>query len=308
MFIRKTATRNKSTGEPYFTFRLVASQRTGRQVRQVTRLNLGRHFDLPPEDWPRLCSRIDALLAGQAGLSGEPPAIETLAQRYAARLLVAQPEPAPAAAPEPPPASPAQSQPPAPAAIETTPDPLYAEVDIASLQLTRPRSAGIEAAGLAAIGWLGIDRILAELGLNGVQRDAAAGLLIGRMAAPGSELATWRWLRERSALGELIGADFEAMPLIRLYRTADLLLRHREAIEAALFGRIQDLFGLPVYAARRTMPNGSGMTHDCRDAVGCRAVVGSVPFGIVWPLRAPPGRRVVGRRGGSGFACRPGMV
>jgi hypothetical protein len=79
-----------------------------------------------------------------------------------------------------------------------------------------------------------------------VQRDAAAGLLIGRMAAPGSELATWRWLRERSALGELLGADFEAMPLIRLYRTADLLLRHREAIEAALFGRIQDLFELPV--------------------------------------------------------------
>ena len=244
MFIRKTATRNKSTSEPYVTFRLVASRRTGRQVRQVTLLNLGRQFDLPPDDWPRLCGRIDALLAGQSGLLAEPPAIETLAQRYAARLLVARSEPASDATRNRPCHRPAQ--PAAPAAIETTPEPLYAEVDIASLQLTRPRSAGIEAAGLAAIGWLGIDRILAELGLNGVQRDAAAGLLIGRMAAPGSELATWRWLRERSALGELIGADFEAMPQIRLYRTADLLLRHREAIEAALFGRIQDLFGLPV--------------------------------------------------------------
>ena len=71
MFIRKTATRNKSTREPYFTFRLVASRRTGQQVRQITLLNLGRHFDLPPEDWPRLCSRIDALLAGQAGLLAE---------------------------------------------------------------------------------------------------------------------------------------------------------------------------------------------------------------------------------------------
>lgn len=247
MFIRKTATRNKSTSEPYFTFRLVASQRTGRQVRQVTLLNLGRHFDLPADDWPRLCSRIDALLAGQAGLLAEPQAIETLAQRYAARLLTARTDAAPAAAPEPapqPPAQPPPAQP--PPAQPPAPDPLYAEVDIASLQLTRPRSAGVEAAGLAAIGWLGIDRILADLGLNGVQRDAAAGLLIGRMAAPGSELATWRWLRERSALGELIGSDFEAVPLIRLYRTADLLARHREAIEAALFGRIQDLFGLPV--------------------------------------------------------------
>jgi transposase len=36
-----------------------------------------------------------------------------------------------------------------------------------------------------------------------------------------------------------------------------------------------------VYAARRTMPNRSGMTHGCRGAVGCRVAVGSVPFGIV---------------------------
>jgi hypothetical protein len=66
------------------------------------------------------------------------------------------------------------------------------------------------------------------------------------MAAPGSELATWRWLREHSALGDLLGVDFEAMPPIRLYRTSDLLVRHRDKIEDALFSRIQDLFGLPV--------------------------------------------------------------
>jgi transposase len=68
---------------------------------------------------------------------------------------------------------------------------------------------------------------------------------IGRMAAPGSELATWQWVRSRSALGELLDTDFEAMPLVRLYRVSDLLLRHRDAIEAALFARIQDLFTLP---------------------------------------------------------------
>src|SRR5665811_1135260 len=102
MFIRKTTTRNKSGSESYFTFRLVASERTGDQVRQITLLNLGRHFDLPRPDWPRLCSRIDALLAGQAGLLPEPDAIETLTLRYAARLIEARPEPGePAAAPPP---------------------------------------------------------------------------------------------------------------------------------------------------------------------------------------------------------------
>ena len=59
MFIRKTTTRNGSGSEPYFTFRLVASERTGNQVRQITRLNLGRHFNLPHPDWPRLCARYD---------------------------------------------------------------------------------------------------------------------------------------------------------------------------------------------------------------------------------------------------------
>lgn len=86
--------------------------------------------------------------------------------------------------------------------------------------------------------------ILQNLGFNGVQRAAVAASLIGRMAAPGSELATWQWVRGRSALGELLDTDFEAMPLVRLYRVSDLLLRHRDAIEAALFARIRDLFSL----------------------------------------------------------------
>jgi transposase len=245
MFIRKTTTRNKSDTESYFTFRLVASERTGNQVRQITLLNLGRHFDLPQPDWPRLCARIDALLAGQPGMLAEPEAVEVLAQRFAARLIAAQPGPVqPAAAPSPPSAP--EPAPPAASAASATLGPVYAEVDVTSLQLTRPRAVGVEAAGLAAMDWLGIDQILTGLGLNGVQRDAIAGLLIGRMAAPGSEIATWRWLRERSALGELLAVDFEAVPPIRLYRTSDLLVRHRDKIEAALFTNIQGLFGLPV--------------------------------------------------------------
>ncbi len=239
MFIRRARTRNKATNEAYFTHRLVASQRTGKQVRQVTLLNLGRHFDLPPPDWPRLCARIEALLAAQPGLLAEAKPIETLAQRYAARLTADRPA-ARAAILRPDP-SPSQG---ANAAIASPPAD-FAEVDIASLQLTRPRSVGVEAVGLAAIGWLGLTPVLQSLGFNGVQRAAVAASLIGRMAAPGSELATWQWVRSRSALGELLDTDFEAMPLVRLDRVSDLLLRHRDAIEAALFARIRDLFTLP---------------------------------------------------------------
>jgi len=157
MFIRKTATRNKSANETYFTFRLVTSERTGKQVRQITLLNLGRQFDLPRGDWPRLCARIEALLGGQSGMLAEPEAIETLAQRYAARLIVAGPgsnasEPVPPAVPLAGPSGSSTS--PAKSAVS---NPVFAEVDIASLELTRPRSVGVEAAGLAAMDWLGID-------------------------------------------------------------------------------------------------------------------------------------------------------
>ena len=50
----------------------------------------------------------------------------------------------------------------------------------------------------------------------------------------------WRWLKERSALGELLDVDFEGMPLMSLYRVSDILIRRREDIEKALYARISD--------------------------------------------------------------------
>jgi hypothetical protein len=59
-----------------------------------------------------------------------------------------------------------------------------------------------------------------------------------------------------------------------------------------------------VYAARRTMPNGSGMARRCHAGVVDRVHGSPIPFGIVWSFRAPRGRRAGGRSAGSGFACR----
>ena len=90
MFIRRARTRNKSTGEAYFTHRLVASQRAGKQVRQVTLLNLGRHFDLAQPDWPRLCARIEALLGVVQNLPilGDNRRAETVGPRAGSRCVL----------------------------------------------------------------------------------------------------------------------------------------------------------------------------------------------------------------------------
>ena len=62
---------------------------------------------------------------------------------------------------------------------------------------------------------------LEQLGFNGPQRAAAMGILIARLAAPGSERATYGWLTEHSGLGELIGHELAALSPMALYRVSD---------------------------------------------------------------------------------------
>jgi hypothetical protein len=81
MYIRQTKTSGATSGEAYFTFRLVASKRIGGKVRQQTLLNLGRTFSLPREQWPVLCSRIEQIISGQISLTSISTVIEALAQQ-----------------------------------------------------------------------------------------------------------------------------------------------------------------------------------------------------------------------------------
>lgn len=230
MYIRQTKTNNAATGESYFTHRLVRGERVQGKVRQITLLNLGRHFPVNQSDWPLLCLRIEQLLSGQAALLAVDltTQLEQTAQRVAGRLIARAP------------ASAAST----PSTAEATPQSDFQEVDVDSLQLTQPRSVGVEHVGLRALAQLGLIDKLAALGVNGAMRAAIIGSIIGRMAKPASELSSWHWLRQHSALGELIDFDFEAMPLMRLYRASDVLMRHRQALEQHLFSAATTLFDL----------------------------------------------------------------
>ncbi|MBK6974195.1 MAG: IS1634 family transposase [Sterolibacteriaceae bacterium] len=231
MFIRTTPTRNSTTGETYITHRLVESRRVGGKVRQVTLLNLGRHFPLAKERWPDLCARLEQLLSGQQALM--PMAVMQSVERYAQHCfarLVAQ-------------GGAATSAGTASAASAASPA-AFVEVDPDSLEFTQPRSIGVEHVALAAMRELAFEPLLDSLGINGVMRTAIVGSIIARMAAPGSELAAHRWLTGTSGLGDLLEVDLAALPLSRLYRASDLLMKHREEIETRLFARIETLFAL----------------------------------------------------------------
>jgi transposase len=230
MYIRRAKTRSTATGESYFSHRLVRSERIGGKVRQVTLLNLGRHFPTQQEDWPLLCRRIEEILSGQAAMVKEfvPDTIERSAQRYAGQLVDLNTKDNFNATEE--------------TVEEQTED--FQEVDINSLQQIKPRSVGVESVGLHAMSELGFIDKLTELGVNGIMRAAIIGNVIGRMAKPASELSTWNWLKNQSALGELLDVDFEAMPHTRLYQASDVLIKHRAALEDHIFSTVQNLFSL----------------------------------------------------------------
>jgi transposase len=227
MYIRSTRTGSAASGD-YFTYRLVRSQRVGKQVRQVTLLNLGRYFRISEQHWPALCSRIEELLGDQQPLFSTscPVSVEREAQRIVAQLLARQ----------------AEITPLPPLEKDAVSDIQAVAVD--SLEMSRPRTVGVEHAGLWAMEQVGFPEMLRGLGFNGPQRAAAIGSIIGRMAEPGSELATYAWLKDRSGLGELLDVDYESMSLMQLYRASDLLMKHRNVLEQHLFARVRDLFGL----------------------------------------------------------------
>ena len=220
------------SGEPYTTYRLVESARVGGNVKQTTLLNLGSHFDLPQSQWAALSRHVDDLFRGQLPLvdAALSEAGQDLAQRYAAQLIALRPTAASVTR--------AQLQ----RADPDEPD-RYQEVDLDSLDLVRPRSVGVEHAALSAMRQCGLEDKLRDLGLNRPQIAAAVGNIIARMAHPSSELATHAWLQRRSALGELLEFDFEAMDLNRLYRASDALYKHREALQDHLFAQAQSIFG-----------------------------------------------------------------
>ena len=258
MFIRRTQTRNRVSGEPYVTHRLVHSARVGSAIKQTTLLNLGSHFDLPQTQWPALARRIDELVRGQHSLLDAtlPESVQVFAQRFAAQLIAHQravpslgaapAAPAVAAVPATPArtASPASTVAPGSPAREAGEIDRYQEVDLDSLELVDPRSVGVEHAALSAIRQCGLEDKLKQLGLNRPQIAAAVGNIVARMAQPCSELATHAWLKDTSGLGELIDFDFERMDLNRLYRASDALYKHREALQEHLFGQARSMFGL----------------------------------------------------------------
>jgi hypothetical protein len=126
------------------------------------------------------------------------------------------------------------------------PDESVVRLRLAQLRLLRPRQWG--ACWLALRLWqeLRLDGFFAErlpASRKGTRWDQVLFVLVAyRLIAPGSEWFLHREWFGKSALADLLGADFGLAEAHKLYACHDLLLAHKQALITHLTDRWRDLF------------------------------------------------------------------
>jgi hypothetical protein len=127
-------------------------------------------------------------------------------------------------------------------------DTMVVQVRLSDLKLHRPRQWG--ACWLAGQLWrdLALDRFWADrlpASRKGTRWDQILQVLVSyRLIAPGSEWKLHRDWFGRSAMADVLGADFGLAQAHKLYACHDRLLEHKEALFSHLVGRWRTLFGV----------------------------------------------------------------
>ena len=221
MYLRKSIRSYK--GGSYTNYLLVESIHTAKGPRQKTVCSLGDLGPRPRAEWLKLAHKIEDALVGQADLldpaDGEVAAILRRVKRRQASKAAA-------GAPAPPRA-----------------DAGLIKVDPSRVSSERHREAGPVHVGYQFWRRLELDRILRECGLSQTVQRLACVMTLNRLIAPCSEHAMPDWIR-RTALADILDADFEGLAEDPLYQVLDKLHPHRAAIEAALVARERSLFNL----------------------------------------------------------------
>ncbi len=226
MFIREVRTTNKKTGTVYIKHSLVESIRTPKGPRQRTIMQLGR-LTLPREQWPLLAAVLERELCGQAALPTIAEEIETAEIRDIAQKAIAHHQSCRRRREE---------------SRERKEQRQLKKIDLNTATTSWHRNLGAELVGHHTYCQLQLPDFLQELGLSARERSLVEAVVLGRLIKPGSDIMTWNWIREWSAIGELTEVPLNKVKKDAVYEIADLLLRHKAAIEEHLWRRERKIF------------------------------------------------------------------
>ena len=220
MFIRAKETKNRATGTTYVKHQLVRSVRYGDKVRQEIVMELPG-LDIERADFKRLANVLTLRLAGRESLFEADDKIRAAADKMMENYQLIRD------------LRPTQTD-----EITLTP------VDLGSVGLRDVRSLGKELVATSFYDRLGIDEALT--GLSQKERALAKAIICSRLIVPGSDLATHRYLRDTSALGELIeatsGIDVTSFGKDAIYEVTDTIYEQKDSIEAHLLRSSQRLY------------------------------------------------------------------
>ena len=244
MYIRKTTRSYKGT--TYTNHLLVESVHTAKGPRQKTICSLGDLKPRPRKEWLDLARKLEYALAGQEDLlrPGDDPVLNRFVEKARARQPATGLPTSVSAAPPPLPLSSPMAGDPLPSAsAPSAEEGEFIAVDPTRVTTEHHREAGPVHVGFQFWKRLALDGILEDLGLSASTRQLACAMVLNRLIQPASEHAMPEWIR-RTALADLLGANFDALEEDPLYRVLDKLHPHRAAIEAALVERERTLFNL----------------------------------------------------------------
>jgi transposase len=212
VFIKRTT--RQVGGKTYVNHLLVESIATPQGPRHRTICSLGSLAPAPEAQWRGLAQKLGSALGGQTTLEPDP-AIDALAAQT----------------------RPARRRPRA-----------AAGADVVAIHTDQVATEDARAAGPVHVGhqmWqaLGLDRILADVGLSARTRRLTEIMTLNRLVSPAAEHAMPDWIR-RTALGDILATDFTALADDALYRNLDRLHPQRAPIERALAARERTLFNL----------------------------------------------------------------
>jgi transposase len=227
MYIRESKTKNKKTGKVYIKHTLVESVCTERGPRQRMILTLGR-LTIEKAYWKDLALALEACLTGTEEV--EYLAFYTLPEAVISEISYLKEV--------------AMNYKRKQASKNDSPskEKVYQEIDVDSVKTCETSTLGPELVANQAWELLGFDKILAECSFSPKERARAAAVIWGRLIQPGSDLLTWRWLREQSCMSEFFEVDISRVHKDRIYEISDKLLANKDFLEKTLYERQNEIF------------------------------------------------------------------
>lgn len=222
MYIRETKTKGKYNS--YIKHSLVEAYRDNNgSPRQRTILQLGT-IDIPKNRWKELAFLLEQRVLGQSSLSVFSSDLEKTADELYSRAEFAK--------------SKVQLK----EQAEHNRD--LVKIDLNSASFTDSRSLGPELAADFIWRFIGVEDVLKNCGMSDKQISVAQTLICGKLISPSSEIETWRWFNNRTALAEMTPENIVGLGKDSFYDISDLLYKNKENIEIALFNRETSLFAL----------------------------------------------------------------